>query len=94
MHEGVRTNFVYDGENLIYLNGSGIKSEGEGSARQISMSRYMASGVDLATLHALTENMLIDKNNIYIGQHELQTIPIKKLGFGVKVFASVAEMEE
>lgn len=96
--DGVKTNFFYDGKSLIH-NGSertGISYRGEGSKMRILLSESMAAGVDITTLRVVSKNMLIDKNNIYtiIAGGYLQTVPVKELGFSVKVFAPAAELKE
>ena len=97
MQDGVRTNFVYDGKNLIYLETSGESGYYDKNNKSISLSRYMVANVDIATLHVISENMLIDKNWIYFIDTQmvgstLQTIQIKELGFDVKIFAPAAEL--
>ena len=85
-HHGKRTNYMTDGKLLIYKWGSGI-TEGEGiNKMQILGEQHAISGVDFSTLKVITEDILIDKNNIYNGDGGIGIIPIKALNLDVKIF--------
>lgn len=88
----IRTNFYQDGNVLIYIkadfDGFVTKEYNISDNGELILGNDIAEGVDFNSLKIGTENIMIDKNNIYSGTEQgLTIIPLKKLGIKVKAFA-------
>jgi len=87
-HHGKRTNYMTDGKLLIYARAGVATVEGEGSNKtRALLDKQIISGVDFSTLKVITQDILIDNENIYNGNFDgIGIIPIKALKFNVKIF--------
>ncbi len=86
-YKGNRTEYYTDGNILLYHgNRTGYRLTSD-EYPQIYYESRIVKNVDFKTLKAVSEDILVDKNNIYNGYYNgIEVIPVQKLGLKIVMY--------